>query len=149
MLEKPTATEPTVALTRDVLDRIEFGDLRLDGCDDHDRTAGGRINAAVPIMLDGRQIGTAKLGIWVCTSDASDADASDQVRQSGYAMARSRGTEQIEWAVDVAEGEDEAAPPIDQAEKQLLTAAHSEIDFEEALAAAAEEGSLPRRSGGG
>jgi hypothetical protein len=137
MLEKSTATEPTVALTRDVLDSIEFGEPRLDGYDYRgDPAAGGRINAAVPILLDGREIGTAKTGVRVYTSDAPDAHTSAKIRQFGYAIVPYRGADQsIEWAVAISGSEDEADPALDQAEKQLLSAARSEIDFEEALAA--------------
>jgi hypothetical protein len=137
MLENPTATEPTLALTRDVLDRIEFGDPRLGGYDYHGKpTDGGRINAAVPILLDGRQIGAAKTGVWVCTSDAADPDRSDRMRQFGYALVPYRGNERrIEWAVSIAGSEDEAEPPLDQAVEELLNAAHNKVEFEEALAA--------------
>jgi hypothetical protein len=137
MLENSTPTEPTIALTRDVLDRIEFGDPRVDGYDcQDDLSDGGRINAAVPILLDGRQIGTAKTGAWVYTSDAPDADAAEKIIQSGYAIVPYQGGDQyIDWAIAVADSEDEAEPPPHQAEKQLLRAAQSEIDFEEALAA--------------
>jgi hypothetical protein len=137
MLENSTPTEPTVALTRDVLDRIEFGDPRVDGYDyQDDPSDGGRINAAVPILLDGRQIGTAKTGAWVYTSDAPDTDTSKKIRQFGYAIVPYRGGDQyVDWAIAVAESEDEAEPPLERAEKQLLQAAQSEMDFEAALAA--------------
>ena len=137
MLEKSTPTEPTVALTRDVLDRIEFADPCVDGYDDQDDpNDGGRINAAVPILLDGRQIGTAKTGARVYTSDAPDADTADKIRQFGYAIVPYQGGDQyIDWAIAVAESEDEAEPPLERAARQLLRAAQSEIDFEEALAA--------------
>jgi hypothetical protein len=137
MLENPTATEPTMALTSDVLDEIEFGEPRLGGYDYHGKpTEGGRINAAVPILLDGRQIGTAKTGVWVCTSDAAAPDRSDIIRQFGYALVPYRGNERrIEWTVSIAGSEDDAELPLDQALEELLDAAHNKIEFEGALAA--------------
>jgi hypothetical protein len=130
MLENPTATNPTVALTRDILNRIEFGKARLDEYDHRDPAGGRRIKGVVPVLLDGRQIGTAKIDILVLTSNAPDANGREQIRQLGYASSGPRGNEQIEWAVEVAESKDRGDLSLDQAEKQILAAARSQINLE-------------------
>jgi hypothetical protein len=129
MLENPTATDPTLALTRDILNRIEFGKPRLDEHDNRDASGGQRLKAVVPILLDARQIGTAKIDIWVLTSDARDADSRDKIRRRGYAIVRPRGSEQIEWAVDVARERMNAICPSITL-KQILAAARSQINLE-------------------
>jgi hypothetical protein len=128
MIENDIAAKPTLALTRDVLSRIAFGKPLLEEYDRQPPSGGRRIKATVPILLDGRRIGTAKIDLRVYTPDAPNSQAMDQLRQFGYAMVRPRGSEEIEWEVEVAESRDREDSSLEQATRQILAAARRQVD---------------------
>jgi hypothetical protein len=128
MIENDIATKPTLALTRDVLTRIAFGKPRLEGYERQPPGGGRRIKAAVPILLEGRHIGTAKIDVRVYTPDAPNSHTRDQLRHFGYAIVRPRNCDEIEWQVKVAESLDRGDSSLEQAERQILAAARRQVD---------------------